>query len=98
MNALAGDLYSHVATDVPQDQNTNLATVGFPDNPKDTSHLLKVVDVKIGARVMLTNNIDVADGLTNGAMGTVSAVVTQSKGSLHVILVRFIIDWIGSVA
>ena len=89
MNALAGDLYSHVAIDVPQDQNTNLATVVFPDNPKDTGHLLKVVNVKIGARVMLTNNIDVADGLTNGAMGTVSAVVTKSNGSLHVILVQF---------
>ena len=98
LNTLAGDLYSHVAIDVPQDQNTNLATVVFPDNPKDTGHLLKVVNVKIGARVMLTNNIDVADVLTNGAMGTVSAVVTKSNGSLHVILVQFDSDWIGSVA
>ena len=36
---------------------------------------------------MLTNNIDDADGLTNCAMGLVSAFVTKSNGSLHVILV-----------
>ena len=96
MKALAGDVY-YVAIDFPQDRNTNLMTVVFPDNPMNTSHLLQVVNVKIGARVMLTNNIDVAEGLTNGAMGIVSAVATKSKSTFHVILERFDSDQIGSL-
>ena len=44
-------------------------------NPHETGNLKKVLTVKINARVMITTNINVADGLTNGAMGTVTNVV-----------------------
>ena len=37
------------------------------------------LSVCIGARVMLCLNIDVEDGLTNGAMGTVTAIVDGTK-------------------
>ena len=40
-------------------------------------YLRKVLHVKVGARVMLTTNIDVSDGLTNGAVGTVKYVITE---------------------
>ena len=44
----------------------------------------------INARVMITTNIDVTDELTNGAMGTVTNVVTDEKtGKMSVILVSF---------
>ena len=33
--------------------------------------------MKVGARVMLTTNIDVSDGLTNGTVGTVKYVITE---------------------
>ena len=39
---------------------------------------------------MITTNIDVADGLTNGAMGTVTnVVIDQTTGGISVILVAF---------
>ena len=39
---------------------------------------------------MITTNIDVTDGLTNSAMGTVTNVVTdQTTGKVSVILVAF---------
>ena len=51
---------------------------------------LKVLTVKINARVMIITNIDVADGLTNGAMGTVTnVVIKQTTGKISVILVAF---------
>ena len=38
---------------------------------------------------MLTTNVDVSDGLTNGTMGTVVHVVRDNTGSPSVILVQF---------
>ena len=35
--------------------------------------------MKVGARVMLTTNIDVSDGLTNGAVGTVKYIITRGN-------------------
>ena len=49
-----------------------------------------MLHVKLGARVMLTTNIDVSDGLTNGTVGAVKYVITEeiTKG-VKVILVEF---------
>ena len=56
----------------------------------------KVLTVKINARVMITMNIDVADGLTNGAMGTVTnVVIDQTTGKMSVILVAFDSEHVG---
>ena len=45
---------------------------------------------------MLTTNIDVSDGLTNGAMGTVVGVVLKNTtNKLHVVLVQFDIGQVG---
>ena len=39
---------------------------------------------------MITNNTDIADGLTNGAMGTVTnVVIDETTGKMSVILVAF---------
>ena len=46
--------------------------------------------MKVGARVMLTTNIDVSDGLTNGTVGTVNYVITEEiTKRVKVILVEF---------
>ena len=46
--------------------------------------------VNVGARVMLTTHIDVSDGLTHGAMGTVADIITeQITGEMKAILVEF---------
>ena len=45
---------------------------------------------------MITTNIDVADGLTNGAMGTVTnVVIDQTTGKMSVILVTFDSEHVG---
>ena len=46
--------------------------------------------MKVGARVMLTTNIDVSDGLTNGTMGTVKYIITEDiTKRVKVILMKF---------
>ena len=62
----------------------------MPTNPCEAGNLQNVSTVKINARVMITTNTDVTDGLTNGAMGTVTnAVIDQTTGKISVILVVF---------
>ena len=55
-------------------------------NPCETGNLKKVVTVKINAKVMMTTNIDISDGLTNGAMGIVTnVVIDQTTGKISII-------------
>ena len=95
--SLDSKLYSSVAQDFSKDRSINLANITFPSNPHDTGNLLSVLNVKVGARVMLTTNIDVCDGLTNRVMGTVSGVI-EKRGKVHVILVKFDSDGVGTSA
>ena len=56
-----------------------------------------VLNVKVGACVMVMTNIDVCYGLTNGVMGSVSGVV-EKRDKIHVILVEFDSDSVGMSA
>ena len=90
--------YTHLLLRIfSKDRSTSLANITFPSNPHDTGNLLSVLNVKVGACVMLTTNIDVCDGLTNGVMGTVSGVI-EKRGKVHVILVKFNSDGVGTSA
>ena len=61
-------------------------------------NLAKTLNVKVGARVMLTTNINVRDGLTNSVMGRVTGVVVKQNAGMHVILVKFDSNKIGCEA
>ena len=64
----------------------------FSHKASETGNLLEVLKVKVGARVVLTNNLDVSDGLTNGAFGTVTCVLLNkdpNRESINTILVQF---------
>ena len=88
--------FTNIATDSKKDDCTQLANVTMPTNPHKTGNLQKVFTVKINARVMNTINIDVTDGLTNGAMGTVTNVaIDQTTGKMSVILVVFDSEHVG---
>ncbi len=54
----------------------------------ETPFLSKLL-IKKDARVMLTFNSDTADGLTNGATGTVTGVLKNSKGLITTVFVKF---------
>ena len=71
----------------------------MPTNPHETGNLKKILTVKVNAKVMITTNINVNDGLTNGAMGTVTNVVTDERtGYMITILVAFDSKHVGQEA
>ena len=86
LDSIQGTLYTSITHDVSKDDSIiNISNITLP----------KTVNVKVGARVMLTCNIDVSDGLTNGAMGTVTGIVQKKNNTLHAILVQFDSDKVG---
>ena len=73
-----------------KDHFTQLANVVMPEKPHQTGNLRNVLQLKVGASIMVTNNIDVNDGLTNGARGTVTNIITdQNQQKIQAILVQF---------
>ena len=96
LKLLPGKEFTNIATDSKKDDCTELANVTMPTNPCEKGNLQKVLTIKINARVMITMNIDVADGLTNGAMGTVTnVIIDQTTGKMSVILVAFDSEHVG---
>ena len=88
--SLQGDKYECVAFDSKEDHCTELTTIDVSLKAQKAGNLRKVLHVKVGARVMLTTNIDVSDGLTNGTVGTVKYVITEEISKrVKVILVVF---------
>ena len=90
LKVLPGKEFTNIATDSTTDDCTELANVTMPTNPCETGNVQNVLTVNINAIVKITMNIDLAYGLTNGAMGTVTnVVIDQTTGKMSVILVAF---------
>ena len=99
LKLLPGREFTHTATGSKKDDCTELPHVTMPSNPCETGNLKKVVTVKINARVMMTANIDVTDGLTNSAVGTVTnVVIDQTTGKISITLVAFDSEHVGQEA
>ena len=100
LNALAPESqqYSIPACDAiaSQTNHTDLSTLS--DKRSDTGGLHSVLKIAIGARVMLTTNVCVSDGLANGARGEVVHVVTNSSNKVTHILVKFDCSEVGTKA
>ena len=87
LNSIQDTLYTNNAHDVSKDDSIHISQIKIIGKLKETANLPKTVNVKIGARVMLACNIDVSDGLTNSAMGTITGIVQKQNNTLHIILV-----------
>jgi hypothetical protein len=55
----------------------------------DTGQLHYSLQIGMNCRVSLTTNIDVQDGLVNGAMGTIKYFTKTGMGKFHIIWVEF---------
>ncbi len=76
------------AIDSTKDKHTKLLDLAMPKSKANTGGLISEVHLAVGAKVMLTVNVHVSDGLVNGARGTVEAII-QTVHEVSLVLVNF---------
>jgi len=74
-------------------KHTDLASLS--GKRTETGGLHGVLKIACGARVMLTTNVDVLDGLANGARGEIA---TNSNNEITSVLVKFDNEQVGAKA
>ena len=91
LNSLASedDQFSIEAQDSVTGQTRHFDLANLPNKKSETGNLHNVLKIAVGARVMLTVNVNVTDSLVNGARGEVIHIVTVASRKVKTILVKF---------
>ena len=90
LNSLDGELMISAAVDSVSGAYGG-QKVQFSEKMSDTGNLKSELKMKVGCRVMLTQNLDVVDGLTNGAYGKVMGFIQKpdDQTKIHCVMVKF---------
>ena len=100
LNELTTEKVVICATDDKYDSTGAIDVSKLPSSKSrtETGGLETTLHIAVGARVMVTVNIDTTDGLVNGVMGKVMAFKKNAKGQIHTILVKFDESRVGKTA
>ncbi|MES9881383.1 MAG: AAA family ATPase [Sedimenticola sp.] len=79
LQTIDGPVRHFNAKDWKKDMGTEQAGVSTSSKASETGGLRECLSVGVGARVMLTKNVDVSDGLVNGAIGTVTGFIEPER-------------------
>ena len=73
--------------ELPKNVQTTVINKALNRNQSETGGLAGLFNIKINARVMLTVNIDIADRLINGKIGTVKHILTDRGNVVKIYIV-----------
>ena len=79
LNELNGQEFIINAIDqIPRDVPARLINDALDRKQSDTGGLARILKLKVGAKIMITTNIDIEDRLINGQIGTVYNITVQN--------------------
>ena len=84
LNQIHSKLYTIEAKHIPSNRKVTITRAGTIEE----TAFLQTLRLKVGARVMLINNINTLDGLTNGAQGRVTDILAKDD-RVRYIIVKF---------
>jgi len=97
LNALPGNKYDIIAIDkVPENITNAMLEKVYQRSQMDTGGLARSFVIKLGAKVMLTSNIDVEDKLCNGQIGTVEHFRFDRDGNINTIYIKMEEEGVGT--
>ena len=89
VGASRGELHDCPAADISVNTGAPLAPEKAWSKPEDTGGLEGLLQLAEGVQVMLRKNLDVQDGLVNGACGTVDKITIFEDGEVDKVWVNF---------
>ena len=86
LNDYSSQLYK-IEASIKAPRGINIALK--PHGTIEDTNFLMVLKIKVGARVKMIWNVDIADKLVNGSIGTVTDIVTDNSRNVTAIIVDF---------
>ena len=88
LNSLDGEEIHLKATHFHPMQKNYKPFIDSKEGAIGTTSFLDNLKVKIGSKIILVHNIDTADGLTNGQLGTLISIIKSDYGRIDKLVVR----------
>ena len=88
LNSLDGEEIHLKATHFHPMQKNYKPFIDSKEGAIGTTSFLDNLKVKIGSKIILVHNIDTADGLTNGQLGTLISIIKSDDGRIDKLVVR----------